>query len=91
VHCYQRTGRGEVVEHMCELEGAVADGDRGGGRVVVVMRRRLRCRFRCALRRGLALPGRIAPDDLGAGLTCQRRQRRAASIGQWIHQLTQVI
>jgi hypothetical protein len=70
---------------MCEFEGAVADGDCGGGRVVVVMRRRLRARRRCALRGGLALPGRIAPEDLGAGLPSQRRQRRAASAGQSVN------
>jgi hypothetical protein len=59
---------------MGELEGAVADGDGGsGGVVVVVVRRR-------ALRGGLALPGRISPDNLRAGLTGQRRQRRAASV-----------
>jgi hypothetical protein len=64
---------------MGELEGAVADGDGGsGGVVVVVVRRRGRCRR--ALRGGLALPGRISPDNLRAGLTGQRRQRRAASV-----------
>lgn len=63
---------------MGELEGAVADGDgRGDVRVVVV--HRLRVRRRRALRRGLALPRRISPDDLRPGLTRQRRQRRAAS------------
>jgi hypothetical protein len=59
---------------MGELEGAVADDDGGGGRVVVVVRRRLRRRG------GLALPGRISLDDLGPGLTRQRRQRSAACI-----------
>jgi hypothetical protein len=68
---------------MCELEGAVADGDCGDGRA---RRRHLGARRRCALRGGLALPGRIAPEDLGAGLTCQRRQRRAASASQSVSQ-----
>lgn len=72
----------EVVEDMGELERAVADADGGGDVVVVVVMglRRRGCGRRRALGGGLALPGRIAPDDLGAGLTGQRRQRRTASI-----------
>jgi hypothetical protein len=72
------TSRREVVEDMGELEGAVADGDGGGGGVVVLVVR-LR-RRRCTRRGGLAPPGRVALDHFRPGFTCQRRQRRAASI-----------
>jgi hypothetical protein len=80
-----RTAGREVVEDMCELEGAVADADGGGDVVVVVVVMGLRRRGRGRGRRrglggGLALPCRIAPHHLGPGLTGQRRQRRTASI-----------
>lgn len=72
------TSRREVVEHMSELEGAVADGDGGGGGVAVLLVRPRR-RWR-ALRGGLSLRRRVALDHFRPGFTCQRRQRRAASI-----------
>ena len=66
-----RTCRREVVEDMGELEGAVADGDGGCGRVVVLV-----VRLR---RRRRALPGRVALHHFRPGFTCQRRQRRTAA------------
>lgn len=82
-----RTAGGEVVEDMGELEGAVADAD-GRGHVVVGLRRR-RCGHRRGLGGGLALPGRIASDHLGPGLTGQRRQRCTACPSS--HQITESV